>query len=287
MKIKFIPETHQYFLGKKELTSITTLLKRHGLSTDFSEVMISPAILEEARNRGNKIHKEVSDWIKYRTEPTTEEAKQIIQWYNSQPNLKSDIESEKIIHNGEFVGTKDLSFRTIMVRTLADIKTGRNIDMIACSWQLSLYEYLDKVEYDRLYILHTPKDADLKIVEVPRIPKEEIERLLECERNCEIYQPKTVELATVNAEISTKITQSIQMIDKLEEFVKAFRESVLVEMQEKGIKKFDNGEISITYIEPTTRVSIDSKKLKEELPDVYKKYLKELEVKANIKIKGE
>ena len=251
MKIKFIPETHQYFLGKKELTSITTLLKRHGLATDFSEVMISPAILEEARNRGNKIHKEVSDWIKYRTEPTTEEAKQIIQWYNSQPNPKSDIESEKIIHNGEFVGTKDLSFRTIMVRTLADIKTGRNIDMVACSWQLSLYEYLDKVEYDRLYVLHTPKDADLKIVEVPRIPKEEIERLFECERNCEIYQPKTVELATVNAEISTKISQTIEAIEKLEEVVKLFKEAVLSEMQLKGITKFDNGQISITYIEPT------------------------------------
>jgi hypothetical protein len=286
MKIKFIPETHQYFLGKKELTSITTLLKRHGLATDFSEVMISPSVLADARDRGNLIHKEVEEYIKENKQPTTKEAKQIIEWYNSQPNQKSDIESEKIIHNGEFVGTKDLSFRTIMVRTLADIKTGQNIDKDACSWQLSLYEYLDKVEYDRLYVLHTPKDADLKIVEVPRIPKEEIERLLECDRNCEIYQPKTVELATVNAEISTKISQAIQTIEKLEEVVKLFKEAVLSEMQLKGIKKFDNGEISITYIEPTTRVSIDSKKLKEELPDVYKKYSKESEVKASIKIKG-
>ena len=66
---------------------------------------------------------------------------------------------------------------------------------------------------------------------MPRIPKEEIERLLECERNCEIYQPKTVELATVNAEISTKITQAIQTIEKLEKDIKLFKKMVLNEME--------------------------------------------------------
>ena len=280
MKIKFIPETHQYFLGKKELTSITTLLKRHGLATDFSEVMISPSVLADARDRGNKIHKEVSDWVKDRIEPTTREAIRITNLLNTMAT--ADLKSEYIVHNDEVAGTVDLSNGD---KTLIDIKTGRKIDINACSWQLSLYEYLENKTYSDLLILHFPKDAeDLDLISVPRIPKEEIERLLECERSCEIYQPKTVELATVNAEISTKISQTIEAIEKLEEVVKLFKEAVLSEMQLKGIKKFDNGEISITYIEPTTRVSIDSKKLKEELPDVYKKYSKVSDVKASVKI---
>jgi len=283
MKIKFIPETHQYFLGKKELTSITTLLKRHGLSTDFSEIMISPSVLADARDRGNLIHKEVEEYIKENKQPTTKEAKQIVEWYNADL-FKTKIECEKIIFNQEFAGKKDLSFWSNGIGYLTDTKTGKKLDIVSCSWQLSLYEYLENIKYDKFLIFHTPKDADLKIVEVPRIPKEEIERLLECERNCEIYQPKTVELATVNAEISTKISQTIEAIEKLEEVVKLFKEAVLSEMQLKGIKKFDNGQISITYIEPTTRVSVDSKKLKEELPDVYKKYSKESVVKASIKI---
>lgn len=279
MKIKFIPETHQYFLGKKELTSITTLLKRHGLSTDFSEVMISPAILEEARNRGNKIHKEVSDWVKDRIEPTTIEAKEIIDLLRCTSSINK-LKSEYIVNNNDYAGTVDLSDNNLIM----DIKTGRNKDIISWSWQLSLYEYLEKKQYDELSIFHCPKGDKSKKIIVPRIPKEEIERLFECERNCEIYQPKTVELATVNAEISTKISQTIEAIEKLEEVVNLFREAVLSEMQLKGIKKFDNGEISITYIEPTTRVSIDSKKLKEELPDVYSKYSKVSDVKASVKI---
>jgi len=282
MKIKFIPETHQYFLGKKELTSITTLLKRHGLATDFSEVMISPSVLADARDRGNKIHKEVSDWVKDRIEPTTREAIRITNLLNTMAT--ADLKSEYIVHNDEVAGTVDLSNGN---KTIIDIKTGRNIDITACSWQLSLYEYLENKTYSDLLILHFPKDAeDLQLISMPRIPREEIERLLECERNCEIYQPKTVELATVNAEISTKISQTIQTIENLKKDIKSFETAILNEMEEKGIKKFDNGQISITYIEPTTRVSVDSKKLKEELPDVYKKYSKESEVKASIKIKG-
>ena len=287
MKIKFIPETHQYFLGKKELTSITTLLKRHGLATDFSEVMISPSVLADARDRGNKIHEDWKNYIQQCIVPKTNEGLEILNWHKS-IGVVSNGRSEYIVHNEEFAGTVDYSFLEIkseeVVAYLTDIKSGSMKDITSWSWQLSLYEFLEKKTYDKLLILHCPKNKDLEIVEVPRIPKEEIERLLECERNCEIYQPKTVELATVSAEISTKISQAIQTIEKLEEVVKLFREAVLSEMQLKGIKKFDNGEISITYIEPTTRVSIDSKKLKEELPDVYKKYSKVSDVKASVKI---
>ena len=280
MKIKFIPETHQYFLGKKELTSITTLLKRHGLSTDFSEVMISPSVLADARDRGNKIHKEVSDWVKDRIEPTTREAIRITNLLNTMAT--ADLKSEYIVHNDEVAGTVDLSNGN---KTIIDIKTGRNIDITACSWQLSLYEYLENKTYSDLLILHFPKDAeDLQLISMPRIPREEIERLLECERNCEIYQPKTVELATVNAEISTKISQTIETIKRLKEDIKSFETAILNEMEQKGIKKFDNGEISITYIGSYKKNTVDSEKLKEELPDVYNKYSKVSDVKSSVKI---
>lgn len=282
MKIKFIPETHQYFLGKKELTSVTTLLKRHGLSTDFSEVMISPSVLADARDRGNKIHKEVSDWVKDRIESTTREAIRITNLLNTMAT--ADLKSEYIVHNDEVAGTVDLSNGN---KTIIDIKTGRKIDILSCSWQLSLYEYLDYKHYDDLLVLHFPKDAeDLQLISMPRIPKEEIEKLLECERNCEIYQSKTVELATVSTEISTKISLAIETIKRLKEDVKSFETAILNEMEGKGIKKFDNGQISITYIAPYQKKTIDSEMLKQNYENIYNACLKESEVKASIKIKG-
>lgn len=289
MKIKFDEANHKYYLGKKELTSITTLLKRHGLSTDFGEVMISPAVLEEARNRGNLIHKEIEEYIKENKYPTTKEAKQIIDFYNSIPNKKTNVECEKIIHNEEFAGKKDLSFYVGAVKILTDTKTGKKIDITACSWQLSLYEYLEKIDYDRLLIFHTPKDADFKVIELTRIPKEEIEKLLECERNCEIYNAPKAELATISSEISNKISTGLKAIKRIEQELADYKEKILAEMRDKGIKKFDNGEVSITYIEPTTRETIDTKALKSDLPEIAEKYKKISNVKDSIKItiKGE
>lgn len=293
-KIKFDEVNHKYFLGKKELLSVTTLLKKHGLATDFSDVMISPAVLEEARNRGNKIHQEVSEHIKKLSPMTTKEAQQIADWLEKfmqcEPN--ENLQSEYIIHNNEIAGTIDLSLSLSSTKEyffIADIKTGSVLDKIACSWQLSLYEYLENKNYGKFLIFHTPKNKDLEVIEVPRIPKEEIERLLECERNCELYQPVQTELATVSKEISAKITLGIQTIKRIEKEVEEFKSAILSEMRDKNIKKFDNGEVSITYIAPIVRESIDTKKLKEELPEVAEKYKKVSNVKDSIKIniKGE
>lgn len=44
------------------------------------------------------------------------------------------------------------------------------------------------------------------------------------------------------------------------------------------------GSIKLTYVSPSTRNSIDSKKLKEEEPDVAKKYTKTTNVKATIRL---
>lgn len=44
------------------------------------------------------------------------------------------------------------------------------------------------------------------------------------------------------------------------------------------------GDIKLTYVAPTTRTSVDTKKLKEEEPDIVKKYTKTTNVKASIRL---
>ena len=154
---------------------------------------------------------------------------------------------------------------------------------------MSLYEYLEKIEYDKFVIFHTPKGEALEVVEVPRIPKSEIEKLLECERNCEIYNAPKAELATISAEISNKISTGLKAIKRIEQELSDYKDRILAEMRDKRIRKFDNGKVSITYIEPTIRETIDTKALKAELPEIAEKYKKFSNVKDSIKItiKGE
>lgn len=57
-------------------------------------------------------------------------------------------------------------------------------------------------------------------------------------------------------------------------------------MEENDIKKIDTGDLIITRVLPTTKKSVDSKTLKVEEPDIYKRYLKVSKVKGSIRIKA-
>ena len=64
--------------------------------------------------------------------------------------------------------------------------------------------------------------------------------------------------------------------------MKEVKEKVKSAMEEYGITSFDNDDLTITYRKGTTRKSVDSKKLKEELPDIYEEYLKESTVARSV-----
>ncbi len=72
---------------------------------------------------------------------------------------------------------------------------------------------------------------------------------------------------------------------KIDEAKKKLREDLLQAMETYGVKKWDNDIMTITYTAPTKRSTVDSKKLKEELPDIFSKYIKTSNVKSSIKIK--
>lgn len=59
---------------------------------------------------------------------------------------------------------------------------------------------------------------------------------------------------------------------------------ILPEMKNNSLKTFDNEEIRITYIEETSRETIDSAKLKREYPDIANECLKITPIKENWKI---
>ncbi len=67
------------------------------------------------------------------------------------------------------------------------------------------------------------------------------------------------------------------------------KENLKQAMEDNGITKWisPNGELKVTYRSATTRTSLDSKKLKEELPDIYEEYSKTSEVASSISISVE
>lgn len=89
----------------------------------------------------------------------------------------------------------------------------------------------------------------------------------------------------LNPEISDKIAEFEKKIKKLKEQEDLLKQSILEEMEAKGIVKIENDDLLINYIAPTDRETFDSKKLREDNPDLYDEYIKISKVKASIRIK--
>lgn len=96
--------------------------------------------------------------------------------------------------------------------------------------------------------------------------------------------------------IRTKLNcNPIEFVEKYDAFKKAekefydiftpFKESLLEMHKTTDLpKSIAIGKIKATYVEPSIRTILDSKKLKEEEPELYKKFIKTTEVSATLKL---
>lgn len=288
-KLEFIEKDHLYFLEKEngerlQLLSVTSLLKKHGLSPSYGNV--DPQVLKLKAERGKIIHKELEEYIKEGKVGFTGELEAFISTCFA--NDINPEQSEFMVNNEEIAGTVDVAGKIGDFTFIGDFKTTATLHREAVAWQLSIYAYLMGKQFDKYFCFHFKDENTCKIVEVNPVPIEEIERLLECERNCELYQRKTFELDTLTCESLLNVQNELKKIDEhkkqLEQAEAEIKDFLIKKMEETGVKSIDNEYFKITYTAPTTRDSIDSKRLKAEMPEIAKQYTNTSPVKAKITI---
>lgn len=93
------------------------------------------------------------------------------------------------------------------------------------------------------------------------------------------------ETAILDRETATKIAEFEQMAKEIKAKEDELKKAILKEMESKQLIKLDTDNLTITYIAPTERESLDSKTLREALPNIYDAYVKISPVKPSIRIK--
>lgn len=294
MRVIFRESDHTYRLGDKKLISVTQLLKKHGLATNYSGV--SEEVLEKAANKGILIHKEIEDYIKTGAVGFTSELSDYID-ITAELGFKAE-DSEIILPAEEipedkadeyfYAGTADLIGKISDGYVLADLKTTAKVDKRAYAWQLALYERLCGVKFDKLYIFHLGKNS--KAIPIERVSDEEVDRLLECERNGEIYsEPGLIvanELLARAQEAELELKRAEEAKKEAEATAKEYRQKLYEAMKQQNLSSFETADKSmlITRVAETTKISIDSAKLKKELPEIAEKYSKTSTVSGYVKI---
>lgn len=284
--IKFNAKNHDYTVDGKPVISVTQLLKKHGLSPDYSGV--SSETLSKAADKGTLIHEEIANYVNKDEIGFTQELQDFIRLCGE--NGRRPESAEIIVGNDIVAGTIDLVEH---LGNPLEIKTTSVLHKNSVRWQLSLYVYLiangrnDYYEAQSIGVFHLVNGG--KYVPLELIPIEEVERLLDCERKGELYTEKGLEVVDKDIQDLVTIEKIVYALKteakEAEERAEALREAFYNKMTEQNIDKFEvENLIRINCIKPTMRESIDSARLKKEQPDIAREYTKTSSVKGFLKI---
>lgn len=282
--LEFDAEKHEYTLDGKALISVTQLMKKHGLAPDYSAV--PEDVLSKKARRGTLIHKEIEEWCKEGKEGFTDEAAAFARY--AIENGVRIVASEVTLHNDVVAGTCDLILNYgDGAYTIADVKTTSTLHRDAVSWQLSIYAALTGMaEIVRGQAIWFGPEG-MKAVDIPLKPKEEVERLFECERKGIPYQ-QTIPISEARLALLTEAELVIKRakveLEAAQRQAQEIKDAVLKAMEEHGVKRFENEEVSVTYVPAYSKESIDAKRLREESPETYERYKKQSEVQASVRI---
>ena len=247
---------------------------------------MSEDTLELAKNKGSLIHKEIENYIKKGETGFTLELGNFINIVNDKKleHMKSEVK----VHNKEIVGTIDIVCRIGDKNVIIDTKTTAELDKEYVSWQLSMYAYILETYYsvriDELYAMWL-RDEKYKFVKVEKKTHNQIEDVLEAFKNGSKIDLYSATLQTIPLDNQIAFMGLVHQMNDIENKIKEVKEAILKEMEDRGLSKVEIGNVTITYKQPTTRVSIDTKKLKED--GLYDKYSKISNVKGSISIKLE
>jgi len=305
IQVKFDELTHSYWCEGKELIGVTSLMKKHGLSPDYSN--IDKETLKKAADLGTQAHQMIENYCEGLPTPET----RLIKTFR---DLGLNIcHTEYLVSDNKIVASSIDLVNQLGKNEyeLIDMKRTSTIHTEALEWQLGIYKYLFELanptaKVTACYCLPIKKgnkdDIELDyckdLVPITPQPAEEVIRLLQCEENGKIYSATPKEscpaalVDTIDSVDELRIVTAMEQIAIHEEAIKEYqdyinniKEIILADMMQKNLTEAEYGNLILKVKGEYERASIDTTKLKKEKPDIYERYLKTTIVKPSLTIK--
>lgn len=88
----------------------------------------------------------------------------------------------------------------------------------------------------------------------------------------------------VSLEVSQRIADFKKKAIEIDLIEKQLKEDILILMEQTGKTTYEDDNLTIVYKKGSSRDTLDSKKLKEEMPDIYSSYVRTSEVRPSVSI---
>lgn len=291
--VKFIEETHRYFLGDKELKGITGTLIKKAFPDTYKG--ISEAVLMKAAERGGMIRQAIellntvfdSGIAKYPSPP--QELRDFSDMLHSYD--LHHVESEYLVTDGgHFASAIDGVFADSEGNIfLCDYKTTSTLHYNNVSLQLSYYaQWFERQNPDlkvKEIVCMWFKDGKSKFQPLPRVSDEKLDDLVRAYMEDDADYRYEVEIPQEFSELEQEYRLVTARIDALKLRQDTIKEQLMHMMEANKQKSIKTNIGSYAYVAATTRQTFDTKLFKDTEPDHYEHYLKEVETKPSIRIK--
>ena len=286
--VVFNAEHHTYHLGDKELKGVTSTLVHRAFPKTYEG--ISPEVLANAAARGTMVH-------------------QAIQAYEDDFVLDGSLELQSYVAIKETYGLTHLASEYLVSDEthyassvdhvfldsngniiLTDIKTTYEPHYENVALQLSIYKRFFEMQNPNLKVSAVAliwlrgEKSEYKVL--PVWADEALDMLIEADCKDEEF-----DIAKTYGDLPQKVYDVQQYLAMLEadvkkktEELKTIKDGLCKLMVEKGIKRFTTPVMQLTTVTPAPKQTFDSKKFKDDYPELYDKYLKTSEVKPSIRI---
>jgi hypothetical protein len=290
--VDFNQDAHTYTLDGKELQGITGMISRQLFPDKYSNV--SQEVLNKAAERGSMVHEQIELYDAGIIDKITNDELSNYAGIKTANGLTT-IANEYIVTDKEyFASAIDLVFERDGKIVLADIKTTYKLDEVYVMWQLSIYAYLFELQNPGLYVYELYglwlRGKKSEFVPIKRISPETIKKLLEAEIAGEQFSYTEVTkyddnypIQIINAEKA--LADLDKDLNELKEQKEQLLNGLLTIMVDNHIKSFKGKLITLSRKAASTRESIDSKKLKDEYPDIYESCKKVSQIKESLTLK--
>lgn len=299
IQVTFDKDEHTYRNNDgKLLSGITSMLHRQLFGDMYSG--IPQSVLDRAAEHGSKIHTAIEFADGFGITPDIQEVKRYVELresYGYKPVDNEYLVSNNVSHASCIDCVwEDADGAPVLV----DVKTTSRIYDDYLAWQLSAYAYLFEMQnpglmVSKLFCAWLPKERYGKpeLKEIIRIPDAEVAKLIAEDALGKTYTPPNQLVRAVKndgaitgyADVVEELVAALRLIRETEQHSKELKATMEDAMREHCVKKWENDRLSITLKADTEKDTFDTKRFRQDYPDLYERYIKKTLVKGGILFK--
>lgn len=291
----FKSDTHQYFLGKKELKGITSTLVHRAYPDTYKRPDKYTQeeweeILANAAAKGSNVHETIELYDELGAVSDLPELQSYIRIKNE--NHLTVLATEYVVSDEKDYAT---AIDKVLVREdgsiiLVDFKrtSAIHIENVTCQ-QSICKKFFEKqnpgLTVSGIYLMWLREDKS-KFVELTPWADEAIDLLIKSDKEdvpfdiMATYGNLPAKFAEVEAEVARIETE----VKRMQETQKLMKDGLYKLMEEANVKSWTGSKLKLTRVLPTTGKTFDAKRFEEEHPDLYKEYLKDSTRSGSLKI---